>query len=90
MGARRYVGIGLPDQARSEWPGPSLRYQHGAGHLHRLGARATAEFLSEIARVQGIERDVLDRLDRWRCLSAEACREAGGDRSPSVLAEVPR
>jgi hypothetical protein len=39
-----------------------VRLRRGAEHLTSLGARATAEFLAEAARVHGIER----RPSRWR------------------------
>ena len=61
----------------------ALRLQRGAEHLHRLGARALAELLAQVAR-EGRDLDgVLDLLDAWRAgLTPELLHAAGGDRFP--------
>lgn len=70
-------------------PADALRLQRGAEHLHRLGARATAEFLCGCAVVHGCDADLLDRLDDWReRLSPVLVREVGADRFPPMLCEV--
>lgn len=68
----------------------ALRLQRGAEHVHRLGARALAELLAELARDQCDLADTLDRLDRWRAgLTPELVHAAGGDRfAPRPLHEV--
>ena len=64
-------------------PRDALRLQLGAEHVHRLGARALAEFLAELARDRSDLAATLDRLDRWRAgLSPELIRAAGADRFP--------
>ena len=61
----------------------TLRLQRGAEHLHRLGARALAELLAELARDRCDLAGTLDRLDAWRAgPSPELLRAAGGDRFP--------
>ena len=70
-------------------PAPALRYRRGAEHLHRLGARAAAEFLAEVGRAHGIEDDVLARLDLWRdLLSPEVVEAAGAGGFPPLLRVV--
>lgn len=68
----------------------ALRLQRGAEHVHRLGARALAELLAELARDRCDLAGTLDRLDRWReGLSPELVRAAGGDQfAPRPLHEV--
>ena len=86
MGALLYGGRPEPQQGVSKRPAPALRFQRGAEHLHRLGPRATAEFLAEIVRAHGIERDVAARLDAWRdALTPELVRAAGADRFPPSI-----
>lgn len=63
---------------------PDDRIQHGAEHLHRLGFRATAEFLSEMIRRIGGRSSVIDLLEDYqRSLTPEMVRAAGADRFPS-------
>lgn len=70
-----------------------VRLQHGAEHLHALGARATAELLSEIAdRIGGMPcilallTEYQQRLSRPRTL-----RALDGDRFPvRPMRVVPR
>jgi hypothetical protein len=71
-------------------PATPLRYRRGAEHLCRLGPRAVAEFLAEIADAHGAESDVLHRRDDWRRLTPAMVGAAGADRFPPVLAEVAR
>jgi hypothetical protein len=69
----------------------ALRLQRGAEHLHRLGARATAEFLAEVAGQIGGMPCILQLLAEYeRRLSPEMLRQVGGDRfAPPRLHEVP-
>ena len=61
----------------------ALRLQRGAEHVHRLGARAVAELLAELARDQCDLPSTLDRLDAWRAgLSPELVQAAGGGSFP--------
>ena len=68
----------------------TLRLQRGAEHVHRLGARALAELLLQMARERRDLDDMLDLLDAWRDgLSPAMVRAAGGDSfPPRVLLEV--
>jgi hypothetical protein len=68
-----------------------LRLDRSAAQLHRLGARATSEFLAEIGMQHGIALDVLTRAENWaRQLTPEMIRTAGADRfPPSPLRCVP-
>jgi hypothetical protein len=71
------------NDARKLDPFTALRLQRGAEHLHRLGPRATAEFLAEIAAQIGGMPAVLGLLVEYeRRLSPEALRLVGGDRFP--------
>jgi hypothetical protein len=55
-----------------------LRFDRYAAKLHRLGPRATAEFLSEIGQEHGIARAVLSRAETWTGqLTTEMVRAAG-------------
>jgi hypothetical protein len=69
-----------------------LRLQRGAEHLHRLGARATAELLAEVADRIGGMPCIIGLLSEYeRRLSPRAIRLAGGDRFPRrPLRVVPR
>jgi len=60
-----------------------LRLQRGAEHLHRLGARATAEFLTEVAGAIGGMPCILRRLAEYeRRITPAMARAAGADRFP--------
>lgn len=73
-------------------PFTSLRLQRGAEHLHRLGARATAELLAEVAnQIDGLPCIVGLLAEYERRLTPELLRATGGDRFPAPwLREVPR
>ena len=61
----------------------TLRLQRGAEHLHKLGARATAELLAEIAdRIGGLPAILATLTEYERRLSPAMVRAAGGDRMP--------
>jgi hypothetical protein len=69
-----------------------LRLQRGAEHLHRLGARATAELLAEVAdRIGGLPC-ILGLLSEYQQrLSPQMLRAVGADRLPArPLCVVPR
>jgi hypothetical protein len=69
-----------------------LRLQRGAEHLHRLGARANAEFLAEIGqRIGGMPAIFALLRDYEHRLNPELLRAAGGDRfPPRPLHQAPR
>lgn len=68
-----------------------LRLRHGAEHLHALGARATAEFLAELAERIGGLPAIHGLLHEYRRISPAMVRFAGGDTFPSrPLHLVPR
>ena len=61
-----------------------LRLQRGAEHLHRLGARATAEFVAELAaRIGGMPAAVGLLTEYERRLTPGMIAAAGGDRFPT-------
>jgi len=61
----------------------ALRLQRGAEHVHRLGARAVAELLAQVANERRDLPAVLELLDDWRAgLSPELLHAIGGDRFP--------
>jgi hypothetical protein len=68
-----------------------FRLQRGAEHLCRLGPRATAEFLGEVADRVGGMPCILDRLSEYeRRLSPAMLRLTGGDHfPPRALRLVP-
>jgi hypothetical protein len=69
-----------------------LRLQRGSEHLHLLGPRATAEFLTEIDRRIGGMPCILGILGEYQQrLSPQMLRALGGDRFPArPLRVVPR
>jgi hypothetical protein len=69
----------------------ALRLQRGAEHVHRLGARAVAELVAQVARERRDLPATLKLLDDWReGLSAELLHAAGGDSFPRrLILEVP-
>lgn len=73
-------------------PVDRMRLERGADHLCRLGPRATAEFLAELAAAGEYMPALLDRLDGYRHrLSPATLRAVSGDRFPQRgPLEVPR
>jgi hypothetical protein len=73
-------------------PFTALRLQRGAEHLHRLGPRATAELLAEVAERIGGMPAVLELLVEYeRRLTPGMLQLTGGDRFPTrKLRMVPR
>lgn len=69
----------------------TLRLERGAEHVHKLGARAVAELLAQVAREGRDLPATLDLLDDWRAgLSPEMVHVTAGDRFPRrVLLQVP-
>jgi hypothetical protein len=64
-------------------PFTALRLQRGAEHINRLPARATAEFLAEIAeRIGGMPAILVTLAEYERRLNPGVLRAAGGDRFP--------
>ncbi len=72
-------------------PMTALHLQRGAEHLHRLGARATAEMLAEIgARIGGMPCILQLLAEYEHRLTPEMLRQVGGDQfPPRVMHEVP-
>ncbi len=71
-----------------------VQLHRGAEHVHRLGPRATAEFLAELGTAHGITADVLDRLEAWRKLkpaqlAAVLDAYAGGRQFPPAVQALP-
>ncbi len=71
----------------------NLRIQRGAEHLHRLGARATCEFLIAFAERHDLTPELLHALNQWRSLDVEIMRavvqhHCGGRQFPPALAVV--
>lgn len=65
-------------------PQDRIRFERGATHLWRLGPRATAEFLAEIADAIGGRPAIARLLAAYETrLSPELLRAVGGDRFPS-------
>ena len=65
-----------------------VRLDRGVEHLHRLGARATAEFLLELATTIGGQPAIMRLLAEYQNrLSPELLRGAGGHR---MLSHRPR
>ncbi len=61
----------------------ALRLQRGVEQLHRLGPRATAEFLAEIADEIGGISAIIELLTEYgRRITPEMLRAIGGDRFP--------
>jgi hypothetical protein len=72
-------------------PFTEMRLQRGAEHLHRLGARATAEYIVELARRIGGMPAAIELLGEYEMrLTVEMLRAVGGDRFPRQLQAVPR
>jgi hypothetical protein len=75
-------------------PFTALRVQRGVEHLHlhRLGPRATAEFLGDVAdQIGGMPAIVALLAEYERRLSPAMLRATGGDRfPPRRLRAVPR
>lgn len=68
-----------------------MRFRRAAEHLCRLGPRATAELLAEIAEAHGIEDELLARLATWRRLEpATLAAVLNGRPFPPSLQAVPR
>jgi hypothetical protein len=67
-----------------------FRIERGSEHLHRLGARAVAEFLAEGIGEGDDTSSLLNRLQRYQQLDPALLRAVGGDRFPRRLRAVPR
>ena len=59
--------------------GARLHFRRQVERLHRLGPRATAELLAEIAAERGIQTIIDSKLERYTELDPEALEVAGGD-----------
>lgn len=71
--------IGAPLLSHTDYGGRAA-VERLVGHLLRLGERALAEFLDEVARRHGIGSDILAALNAWRRITPEMVRLAGADR----------
>ena len=68
-----------------------LHFQRGVEHLHRLGPRATAEFLVETAdRIGGLPAMLRILAEYEGRLTPDVLAATGGDRFPPRLSVVPR
>ncbi len=71
-------------------PLDQARLHRGAEHLHRLGPRAVAEFLTELGSRIGGTPACLSLLNEYGRLTPGQVRACGGDRfPPRPLALVP-
>ena len=66
-----------------------LRLDRGAAHLHRLGERATAEFLTELARRIGGEPAICGLLAEYAALTPGQVRAARASGFPPRLRAAP-
>lgn len=66
-----------------------LRLDRGAEHLHRLGARATAELLAEVASRIGGAPAILATLAEWERLTPGQVRAARASGFPPRLRTAP-
>lgn len=66
-------------------PDERIHLERLAAHLCRLGPRAVAEALVELA-----DHGDLTRLDAYRRLSPEMLAAVGADQFPPAVCEVPR
>jgi hypothetical protein len=73
-------------------PFVALRLQRGVEQLHRLGPRATAEFLAEIAdEIGGISAIIELLIEYGRRITPDVLRAIGGDHYASqCLDAAPR
>jgi hypothetical protein len=71
-------------------PHDRFRIERGSEHLHRLGARAVAEFLAEGIADDDDTLSLLDRLQRYQQLDLALLRAVGGDQFAPRLTVVPR
>jgi hypothetical protein len=71
-------------------PHDRFRIERGSEHLHRLGARAIAEFLAEGIADGGDTPSLLNRLQRYQQLDPATLRAVGGDQFPPRLHAVPQ
>jgi hypothetical protein len=69
----------------------AVRLQRGAEHLHRLGARATAELLAEVGNRIGGMPAIIGLLTEYeQRLTPEMLHAVGGDKFPRRIRAVPR
>jgi hypothetical protein len=68
----------------------AVRLERGAEHLHKLGARATAELLAELGNRIGGMPAIIGLLTEYERLTPEVLRATGGDRFPRRIRAVPR
>jgi hypothetical protein len=69
----------------------AARLERSALHLHKLGARATAELLAELGNRIGGMSAIIGLLTEYERLTPEVLRVTGGGRFPPPrLHQVPR
>jgi hypothetical protein len=68
----------------------AVRLERGAEHLHKLGARATAELLAELGNRIGGMPAIIGLLTEYERLTPAVLRATGGDRFPRRIRAVPR
>lgn len=68
--------------ARDGGPLGRLRWQRQVEQVHRLGPRAIAELLNELARHHGIGEDIDRRLAAYAAVDLHVLAAVGGDQFP--------
>ena len=66
------------------------RFERTIEHLHRLGPRAVAELLTEIATATGEPGLIADHVEAYARLDPDFIRAIGGDRFPPSVFGVAR
>ncbi len=65
-------------------------FERQVEHLHRLGPRAVAELLIEIAHCTDQSGVIADRLQAYAALDPAVLRAIGGDKFPPMALELVR
>ena len=87
--------VALTEDGEPGYPSPGEiaagpRFEHMVEHLHRLGPRAVAELLAEIAIATGEPGLIADRVEAYAALDPAVLRAVGGDSFPPMPLELIR
>ncbi len=87
-------GYSAPNEIAAEptttQPLTGPHFERQVEHLHRLGPRAVAELLIEIAHCTGQSGLIADRLQAYAKLDPAVLRAIGGDKFPPMALELVR